>query len=229
VKLIKQGVSSGDERDLCGDLTVISRKSRQTVTVRHEKTVDQSSVADYPSELDRETPELIWVKCSHPVVVPTGLETALKTVGYDVHCGQQAPAKDVASSIIYCPTEEDVGLEVRFLRALFQDALILVFCADADPECVLAALRAGAHGFTWRQPAETICALSKGSEKDVVVTKGLLEALLRERASHNEDYLSPRQREITFELAITASMSSEGALWLPKKLLEAFVREVIIA
>jgi hypothetical protein len=230
VKLIKQGLSSGDERDLCGDLTVISRKSRQTVTVRHEKTADQSSVADYPSEFDRETPELIWVKCSHPVVVPTGLEAALKTVGYDVHCGQQAPGKDVASSIIYCPTEEeDVGLEVRFLRALFQDALILVFCADADPECVLAALQAGARGFTWRQPAETICALSKGSEKDVVVTKGLLEALLRERVSHDEDCLSPRQREITFELAITASMSSEGALRLPKKLLEAFVGEVIIA
>jgi hypothetical protein len=207
----------------------ISRKSRQTVTVRHEKTADQSPVADYPSELNCETPGLIWVKCSHPVVLPTGLEAALKTVGYDVHCEQQAPWKDVPSFIFYCPTEEeDVGLEVRFIRALYQDALILVLCAKADPECVLAALRAGARGFVWRQPAEIICALSKGSEDDIIVTRGLLEALLRERVSH-EDYLDPHQREIAFELAITASMTSEGALRLPKKLLEAFVGEVIIA
>lgn len=228
-QLMTRGVSSGRECDLCGDSMRISRKSRQTVTVRHEKTADQSPVADYPSELNCETLGLIWVKCSHPVVLPTGLEAALKTVGYDVHCEQQAPWKDVPSFVIYCPTkEEDVGLEVRFLRALYQDALILVLCADADPECVLAALRAGARGFIWRQPAETVCALSKGSEDDIVVTRGLLEALLRERVS-NEDYLGPHQREIAFELAITASMTPEGALRLPKELLEAFVGEVIIA
>jgi DNA-binding NarL/FixJ family response regulator len=198
------------------------------VRIRPETTVDQSSVADYPSELSSETPGVIWVKCSHPVVT-NGLEVALKTVGYDVHGGHKAPGKDIPSSIIYCPTEEeDVGLEVRALRALSLDAPILVLCVGADPECVLAALQAGACGFIWRQPAESICALSAASEGDTVITMGLLEALLVERASR-EDCLSPHQQGIIFELAVAASMSSEGALRLPKKLLEAFLGEVMIA
>jgi hypothetical protein len=226
-----QNVTPSEERDSCGDPCRISRKSRQMVRIRPETTVDQFCVADYPSELSSGTPGLIWVKCSHPVV-PTGLETALKTVGYDVHCGHKAPGKDIPSSIIYCSAEEeeeeDVGLEIRALRALCQDAPILVLCMGADPESVLAALQAGACGFIWRQPAESICALSAASEGDTVITRGLLEALLVERASH-EDSLSPHQRGIIFELAVTASMSSEGALRLPKKLLEAFLGEVMIA
>jgi hypothetical protein len=197
--------------------------------VRPEITVDQTSVADYPSELSSKTSGLIWVKCSHPVVVPTGLETALKSVGCDVHCGHESPGKDIPFSIIYCPTEEeDVGLEVRALRALSQDIPILVLCVGADPECVLAALRAGARGFIWRQHAESICALSAASEGYTVITMRLLEALLVERESR-KDFLSPHQREILFELAVAASMTSEGALRLPKKLLEAFLGEVMIA
>jgi hypothetical protein len=225
---MRQSVTCGEKRDSCGDPCRISRKSRQMVRIRPETTVDQSSVADYPSELSSETPGVIWVKCSHPVVT-NGLEVALKTVGYDVHGGHKAPGKDIPSSIIYCPTEEeDVGLEVRALRALSLDAPILVLCVGADPECVLAALQAGACGFIWRQPAESICALSAASEGDTVITMGLLEALLVERASR-EDCLSPHQQGIIFELAVAASMSSEGALRLPKKLLEAFLGEVMIA
>jgi hypothetical protein len=223
-----QSARCGEERDSCGDPCRISRKSRRMVRIRPETTVDQSSVADYPpSELSSGTPGLIWVKCSHPVVT-NGLEPALKTVGYDVRCGHESLGwKEIPSSIVYCPTEEeDVGLEVRALRALSPGAPILVLCLGADPECILAASQAGACGFIWRQPAESICALSAASEGNTVITRGLLEALLIERASH-EECLSPHQRGITFELAVAASMSSEGALRLPKKLLEAFLGEVM--
>ena len=191
------------------------------MTLRSEK------IAKHHSESNSESSEVIWVKCTHQVAVPTGLEEALKTAGYDVHCGREASAKDVPSSIIYCPNEEEVGSEVRLLRALSENARILVLHEGADSQFVLAALQVGAHGFVGVRPTQVISALSAASKDGVLVARELLERLLVERTSR-ESYLTPHQREILFELAVTVAMTSGGEILLPKKLFEGFLTEVML-
>lgn len=184
------------------------------------------NLAVHPAQLDPQASGLTWVKCSNPEVAP-GLEAALKAAGYDVYCGQEAPGKDVHSSI-YCPNgEEDVGSEVRRLRVLSQDAPTLALCGGVDPQLILTALQAGARGFVGIRPAQIVRALSMGSRGGIVVASELLEALLVERASR-EDCLAPHQQEILLEVA-TVAVSSGGEPAFPRKLLEAFLVEVIMA
>lgn len=193
------------------------------MTLRSEK------IAKHHSESSSESSEVIWVKCTNQVAVLTGLEEALKTAGYDVHFGREAAEKDVPSSIIYCPNkEEEVGSEVRRLRALSENAHILVLHEGADSQVVLAALQAGAHGFVGICPAQITSVLSAASKDGVLVARELLERLLVERTSR-ESYLTPHQREVVFELAVTAAMTSGGEISLPEKLFEAFLAEVMLA
>ena len=211
-----------DDRDSSRDpRRSLERKSRLTMTERPEK------MAVRPTEPDPEASGLVWVKGSDPAVAP-GLEAALKAAGYEVYCGQEAPGKDVRSSIICWPNrEEDVGSEVRRLRVLSQDAPILALHVCVDPQLVLTALRAGARRFVGMRPSRIIRALSTASRGGIVVARELLEAFLVERASR-EDRLAPRQREILFEVA-TVVASSGGEPVFPRKLLEAFLVEVMMA
>ncbi len=212
-----------DDRGASRDLRrSLERKSRLTMTERAEE-----KMAVRPTEPDTEASGLIWVKDSGPAVVP-GLEAALKAAGYEVYRGQEAPGKDVRSSVICWPNgEEDVGSEVRRLRVLSQDAPILALHVCVDPHLVLTALRAGARRFVGMRPSRIIRALSTASRGGIVVARELLEAFLVERASR-EDRLGPRQREILFEVA-TVAASSGGEPVFPRKLLEAFLVEVMMA
>ena len=86
----------------------------------------------------------------------------------------------------------------------------------------------GAHGFVGLRPTQVISALSAASKDGVLVARELLERLLVERTSR-ESYLTPHQREILFELAVTVAMTSGGEILLPKKLFEGFLTEVMLA
>jgi DNA-binding NarL/FixJ family response regulator len=192
------------------------------MTQRSEK------IAVRPAQLDHEAPEVTWVKCSNPEVA-LRLEATLKAVGYDVYCGQEAPGKDVCSSIYWPNGEEEVGSEMRRLRAHSQDAPVLALRAGVDPQLILTALRAGARGFVGIRPSRIIRALSTAaaSRYGIVMARELLEALLVERASR-EDCLAPYQQEILFEVATVAACSGGDPLF-PRKLLEAFLVEVMMA
>ncbi len=92
---------------------------------------------------------LVWVECPNPAaLLPLRLEEALSAEAHHVHRGPKPPAGSTPSCIVFCPNgEKDIASGVKCLRALVEDAPVLVFGTRAEPQLVREALRAGARGY----------------------------------------------------------------------------------
>jgi hypothetical protein len=178
-----------------------------------------------PEKLEVPTSSLIWINCPYPAVT-FGLERALEAKTR-VHSSQEPPVDEAPSAIIFFPSNEDVGSEVKCLRDLAPDASILVLGLHADKELARSALLAGAQGFIHfgMRCTQITCALAAASKGETLVPRDLLEALLVERVSRVDlDFLTPRQLEF-LELVVAEATTTKDEIVVPRELFEAFLRE----
>jgi DNA-binding NarL/FixJ family response regulator len=179
------------------------------------------------TEPEQEDLGLVWVYCFHRQEVVLSIKEALAEAKAHVHSGTTLPEGATPRLVILCPSEEEsVASEMRHLRALAPEAPVLLFCSPLDPWSVEEALRAGASGFihSGMHPELIACALSAATSGLVLISRELLEACLKERASWEDPVvLTPRQREF-LEVVATDVSAKEEAL-VPKELLGAFLAE----
>ena len=177
------------------------------------------------TEREREDLGLVWVYCPHHQEVVLSIEEALAEAKAHVHSGTNLPEGATPSLVILCPSEEEsVASEMRRLRALAPEAPVLLFCSPLNPRSAEEGLRAGASGFIHSgMPPELIaCALSAASGDLVLISRELLEACLKKRASREDPVvLTPRQREFLEGVATDVSAGEEALV--PKELLGAFL------
>lgn len=174
----------------------------------------------------------IWIPCPCSEEVLPVLKEMLSEVGARVHIRQEPPLGKAPSSVILCPSGEDVASEVRRVRglqALTPDTPVLVLGLRISLQLARSALLAGASGFLHlgMKPAEMVYALSGASKGEIIVPRELLKAFLVEAQSRADlAMLSPRQQEIL--LLIAEAATSKGEIVLFKELLEDFLTEVAI-
>ena len=179
-------------------------------------------------EFGRETLKSVWISGCDPAIA-LGLEKTLEAKTR-VYQGRRPPANESPSSIIFCPSGEDIASEVRYLRNLAQDATILVLGFCIDTQLARTALLAGAHGFIhlgMRAP-QIVHTVSKTSKDESLVPRDLLEAFLEGTISREiSPVLAPRQRE--FLELVAASTPFDVEIVVPRELLEAFLSGAEIA
>ncbi len=115
----------------------------------------------------------VWISRSHPAL-SAKLEEALRAEAH-IHRGPSPPAGSTLSCIVCCTNgEEDIASEVRRLRALSEDAPVLVFSSQADLQLVREALQAGARGFIHAEmhPENIVFTVRLVSEGDIAFPIG---------------------------------------------------------
>src|SRR5919199_1363562 len=180
------------------------------------------------TEPEQEDLGLVWVYCSHHQETALSIKEALAEAKVHVYSGTNLPEGATPHLVILCPSEEEsVASEIRRLRARVPGAFVLIFfCPPLDPRAVEEGLRAGASGFvhSGTHPDLIVCALSAASGGLVLISRELLEACLKERASREDPVvLTPRQREF-LEVVATDVSAGETTL-VPRELLGAFLAE----
>lgn len=176
----------------------------------------------------RETLKSVWISGCYPAIT-LRLEKTLEAKTR-VYRGRRPPANESPSSIIFCPSGEDIASEVRYLRDLAQDATILVLGFCVDTQLARTALLAGAHGFIHlgMRPPQIVHTISKTSKDEAVVSRDLLEAFLEGVISREiSPVLTPRQREFLELVAVSTPL--DGEIVVPRELLEAFLSEAEMA
>ena len=183
------------------------------------------------TELRQAVPQplgLVWIDCTC-AALSLELEETLNASAH-IYCGHQPPKEgDPSTVIVGLDGEEDIASKLKYYRAQAPNAPILVFDVHIDPQSARAALLAGAHGFLHlgMQPAQVIHILSGASKGQTIVSRTLLEAFLVQINAQAHLVLTPRQRDILEMIAVAAT--PKGEIAMPRKLLEAFLKEVAIA
>ncbi len=172
-----------------------------------------------------ETSGSFWVKCPYPLVVHK-IEARLKAAGYVWH-GEEEPAQNAPSSIIYCPNKEGDALsEVERLRTAAGSVPILVLGSRLDPQLAQRVLLAGAAGCVHleRCPKWYAGVLSAAFEDETAIHRAFLEALLTEAVSRTTPIVltSPQRRFL--ELVVQAPIIADNIV-VPKELLGSFLKE----
>ena len=140
---------------------------------------------------------LVWLQGSQRVAL-LGLEQALRTAAR-VHKGHERPRWEPPSAVICCLNGEDVTAEVKAVRALTSDAVILVFSTSPDLSVARDALAAGASGLlhAGMSREQIIRAVRLAVKGETVLPRCLLYEWLDEhRLPDLKVILSARQREI---------------------------------
>jgi DNA-binding NarL/FixJ family response regulator len=140
---------------------------------------------------------LVWLHGSQQVAL-MGLEQTLRSAAL-VHKGQESPAWESPSAVICCANGGDVTSEVRSVRAVAPDAVVLVFSLLVDLHLARGALAAGASGLLHAGMGreEILRAVRLALEGETVLPRRLLYDWLDEQRSPDlEALLSARQREI---------------------------------
>ncbi len=140
---------------------------------------------------------LLWIDCPYPVIA-TGLARILESEAR-VCVGQEAPARESPSFIIFCAdSTEGLSEGVKRGRRANPDAPVLVFGLHLDLPLARDALKAGARGFIHAEmtPGQLCRALKVASEGEIVAPRQLIEHLISNEEGVDSGILSSRQRQI---------------------------------
>ena len=189
-------------------------KSRLMMTVR--LTVQAATASP-------DTSGSFWIKCPYPLVV-LEIEARLEAADH-VYYGEEVPANNAPSSMIYCPKEDDdVASEVERLRSAAGNVPIIVLGSRLDAQLAQRVLLAGAAGIVSleRCPGQGAGFLTAAFEGETAISRAFLEAILAEAESRTGPIvLTPRQRRF-LELVIQAPIVADHIM-VPKELLRAFL------
>ena len=145
----------------------------------------------------------VWIECSQQAAPPRSLKEALGPKAQEaVHMKREYSAGRRPSSIVLCPNDQDVGSELRRIRALTPGIPVVIFLTSSEENLPLArsALREGAWGILHdnMSPEQIACSLSLVSQGKVVIPEEILEDLAKEAKGGGAASLSltPCQQEI---------------------------------
>ena len=133
-------------------------------------------------EPETELEGLIWLSRPHPAMAP-GLKKTLSETGARVYEGEKPPPGEAPSWVVLCPRDRgDVASEIGRLRALAEDAPVLVVGSVRETQVAREALKAGASGFVKADapPGHFLQALPLVSGGEIVISREIIVDLLGE-------------------------------------------------